>query len=259
MQATVAWFEDARDVDYDTMATAYAAKVGAHKADVNVVRHYPEQYLVRFMYPHHCADAVNRGDFQCWNSMIFIRAWRLEAHADNKAMMHHVRLCIEGIPVHSRNTYIDTFFIGPGCSLDYIEQRSLRREDTCDLALWAWTADPSCIPKVKWLTHPACGHHRRGCRGLRHRVLLHLDLHKDHSKARDDDNPPPPDIYEDTWVRKMVHDMFKYEMSPDIVAAMCALVKIDHGLENKVEESLLAHGSTGALDRAEDHDGAAAA
>ncbi|XP_044973938.1 uncharacterized protein LOC123441736 [Hordeum vulgare subsp. vulgare] len=157
------------------------------------------------MYPHHCADAVNRGDFQCWNSMIFIRAWRLEAHADNKAMMHHVRLCIEGIPVHSRNTYIDTFFISPGCSLDYIEQRSLRREDTYDLALWAWTADPSCIPKVKWLTHPACGHHRRGCRGLRHRVLLHLDLHKDHSKARDDDNPPPPDIYEHTWVRKMVH------------------------------------------------------
>lgn len=104
--------------------------------------------------------------------------------------MHHVRLCIEGIPLHGWNNYIATFVIGRGCSLDYIKQPSLRKDDTRYLALWAWTANPSAIPKVKWLTLPARGHRRRGRRGLRHRALIHLDLHEDHSKARDDDDNP---------------------------------------------------------------------
>lgn len=119
--------------------------------------------------------------------------------------MHHVRLGIEGIPLHGWNNYIATFVIGRGCSLDYIKQPSLRKDDTRYLALWAWTANPSAIPKVKWLTLPARGHRRRGRRGLRHRALIHLDLHEDHSKARDDDdNPPPPDIYEFTWYHHVV-------------------------------------------------------
>lgn len=148
--AAVTWFKGARDnVSCGTVAAAFASSFGARQTDVSVVRHYPEQYLVRFMYQHHCADAVNRGDFLCGNSQLFVRAWRLEAHAENDDMMHHVRLCIEGIPVHGQNDYIATFVIGRGCLLDYIEQCSLRREDTRYLALWAWMANPSAIPKVK--------------------------------------------------------------------------------------------------------------
>ncbi|KAM3329844.1 hypothetical protein ACQJBY_026706 [Aegilops geniculata] len=79
------------------------------------------------------------------------------------------------------------------------------RDDTRYLALWAWTASPNAIPKVKWLTQPAHGHRRRGRRGLRHRALIHLDLLEDHTKARDDeDNPPPLDVSEFTWYRHVV-------------------------------------------------------
>ncbi|XP_044405532.1 uncharacterized protein [Triticum aestivum] len=157
------------------------------------------------MYQHNCADAVSRGEFLVGNSSLFVRAWRLEAHADNEDMMHHVRLCIEGIPVHGWNEYVAALVIGRGCSLDYIEQKSLRREDTRYLALWAWTSNPNAIPKVKWLTLPARGLRRRGRRGLHHRVLIHLDLHEDHSKAHDDDDDPPPaDIFEFTWFPRMV-------------------------------------------------------
>lgn len=121
--------------------------------------------------------------------------------------MHHVRLCIEGIPVHGWNEYVVAFVIGCGCSLDYIEQKSLRREDTRYLALWAWTSNPNAIRKVKWLTLPARGLRRRGRCGLRHHVLIHLDLHEDHSKARDDDDDPPlADIFEFTWFPRMVDD-----------------------------------------------------
>ena len=129
-----------------------------------------------------------------------MRAWRLEAHAENEDQLHHVRLCIEGIPVHGWNNYVAMFVIGRGCSLDYIENRSLRREDTRYLALWAWTANPDAIPKLKWLTLPARGQRRRRRRGLRHRMLIHLDLHEDHSNAREDgDNPPAPDVNEFIW------------------------------------------------------------
>ncbi|KAE8819080.1 hypothetical protein D1007_03064 [Hordeum vulgare] len=157
------------------------------------------------MYQHHCALAIDHDDLPCCGSKLFVRAWLLEAHAENEDMMHHVRLCIEGVPVHAWNDYVATFVNGRGCSLDYIEQRSLHREDTRFSTLWAWTANPSSIPKVKWLTLSARGHRRNGRRGLRHRVLVHLDLHEDHSKARDDDeNPPPPDVYEHTWYDKYI-------------------------------------------------------
>lgn len=70
------------------------------------------------------------------------------------------------------------------CDMDYVEQPSLNRRDTRALCLWAWTYNPSDIPKVTWLTlssrrvefhdreapPPGCGHH-----GLTFKVLIHLD------------------------------------------------------------------------------------
>ncbi|XBJ12669.1 hypothetical protein VPH35_017150 [Triticum aestivum] len=202
----VAWLDGARlDVSCQQVAAELATELGARHADIEVVKHYPEQFFVRFTHQHHCADAVSRGHLRGAGHRIYVREWRLEAHADNEDQLHHVRLCLEGVPLHGWNNYIATFLIGRGCSLDYIEQRSLRKEDTRDLALWAWTSNPNAIPKVKWLTLPARGHRRRGRRGLRHRVIIHLDLHEDHSKARDDDdNPPPPEVNEFTWYRKVV-------------------------------------------------------
>ncbi|KAE8812082.1 hypothetical protein D1007_10919 [Hordeum vulgare] len=104
-------------------------------------------------------------------------------------------------------SFESTFLIGHRCSLDYIEPRSRRKDDTRDLALWSWTADPSAIPKVKWLTLPMRGHRRKG--RCRHRVIIRLDLLKDHSKAGDDDDKsPPPDVHEFTWYRKTIDGTF---------------------------------------------------
>ncbi|KAI4981098.1 hypothetical protein ZWY2020_021583 [Hordeum vulgare] len=66
---------------------------------------------------------------------------------------------------------------------------------------------------------------------------------------------------EDVTARALetIVDMLKVELSPDVGAAMCSLFNIDDDLENEVEESLLAYGGIGALDQAEDHDGAATA
>ncbi|KAI4971350.1 hypothetical protein ZWY2020_002264 [Hordeum vulgare] len=132
---------------------------------------------------------VNLGDFRVANSKIFVHAWRLEAHMDNDDMMHHFRLCIEGSPFHRWNEYVTAFVISCKFSLDYIELVAPRHEDTRFLSPSAWTSNPNTIPKVKMLTLPAHGHRRRDRCDLPHRVLLHLDLLEDHSKARDNDDP----------------------------------------------------------------------
>ncbi|KAF7002058.1 hypothetical protein CFC21_017604 [Triticum aestivum] len=206
--AVVAWLEGARqDISCRQVATELAAALGARPADVEVVKHYPEQFFVRFVYKHQCAEVVSRDSLPGAGYNIFVREWRLEAHADNEDMLLHVRLCMEDVPLHGWNEYIATFLIGRSCSLDYIEPRSRRKEDTRDLALWAWTANPNAIPKVKWLTLPARGHRHRGRRGLRHRVIIHLDFLEDHSKAAaDDDNPPSLEVHEFTWFRRAVDD-----------------------------------------------------
>uniref|UniRef100_K3ZE08 Uncharacterized protein n=1 Tax=Setaria italica TaxID=4555 RepID=K3ZE08_SETIT len=69
-------------------------------------------------------------------------------------------------------------------------ENSLLREDTRALNLWAWTKNPSLIPKVTWLTltnsgiavhdgmvpPPSSG---PGRRGLTFQVIVHLDLRED--------------------------------------------------------------------------------
>lgn len=76
---------------------------------------------------------------------------------------------------------------------------SLHRDDSRALYLWAWTYDPSDIPKVTWLTltdgsttllddHAPPSDRK----GLTFRVLVHLDIIE-----------PPPDEYGKVTPRKM--------------------------------------------------------
>ncbi|KAE8785306.1 hypothetical protein D1007_41054 [Hordeum vulgare] len=136
--SVVPWLEGARqDISCRQVAAELATALGARIADVEVVKHYPEQFLVRFIHQHHCTDVVSLGDIHAAGHRIFVREWHREAHADNEDQLHHVCLYLEGVPLHSWNQYVVTFLIGRGYSLDYIEPQSLRKEDTRDMALLA--------------------------------------------------------------------------------------------------------------------------
>ena len=71
---------------------------------------------------------------------------------DIRGFQYHVRLCLEGIPLHAWNQSIAKRAVARACDMDYVEQLSLDRRDTRALCLWAWTYNPSDIPKVTWLT-----------------------------------------------------------------------------------------------------------
>jgi hypothetical protein len=73
--------------------------------------------------------------------------------------------------------------VARACDFDYVEPKSLRRDDMRALCLWAWTYDPADIPKLTWLTitgNTVQVHDSvvppRGRRGLTFRVIVHLDL-----------------------------------------------------------------------------------
>ncbi|KAE8794167.1 hypothetical protein D1007_31040 [Hordeum vulgare] len=208
--AVVAWLDgDRHEVSCCQVADEIVVAQGARAADVEVVKHYPERLFIRFMHQNHCVDVVSTNHLLGSGYRIFVCQWRLEAHAENEDMLQHVRPCMEGVPLHGWNEYDATFLIGHRYLLDYMEPCSRRKEDTRGLALWAWTADLGAIPKVKWLTLRAAGKRRRGHRGLRHHVIIHLDLLEDHSKAGDDDdNPPPSDVHEFTWYSKTIDGTF---------------------------------------------------
>jgi hypothetical protein len=117
--------------------------------------------------------------------------WRVLPYGDHCDLRHHVHICLEGIPLHAWNESIAKRVVARSCDLDYVDPRSLRcdnnralcPDNTRALCLWAWTYNPSDIPKVTWLTlttNAVTAHDGptppRGCQGLTFKVLVHLDL-----------------------------------------------------------------------------------
>jgi hypothetical protein len=112
-------------------------------------------------------------------------------------MGYHVCIGLESVPLYAWNLHTITRVLGSSCSIDYIEARSVRKESTDLLWVWAYTEDPGFIPKVKQLTLPArssqaAGSRVRGHRGLRHRVLINLTIVEDFTTEDANGNPPPP-------------------------------------------------------------------
>ena len=106
-------------------------------------------------------------------------------HDDICELKYRVRLCLEGILLHAWNESIAKRVVARSCDINYIEKASLDRTDTRALCVWAWTHNPSDIPKVTWLTLSCrkaelhTSQSARGRRGLTFRVLVHLDLVED--------------------------------------------------------------------------------
>ncbi|KAI5010967.1 hypothetical protein ZWY2020_013104 [Hordeum vulgare] len=162
------------------VAAAIAGEIGALASDIIVVLHFPEKFLVCLVYKHHAEIASACREVPYGDTKLQLRARRLEEHAKNVDLRRHVRLCAEGLPLYAWDDHAGANTIGSGYSLDYIEPASKLKTETKVLALWAWT------PCLNWITFPARngGAPTYGRRGLKHRVLVHLDIHEDPSFGR---------------------------------------------------------------------------
>lgn len=74
----MAWSGDHGARPAEAAAAAFVKEIGVLRPDVNVMRHYPEAFLVRFFHQHHCTNAVGRREIPFGATKLQIRQWRLE-------------------------------------------------------------------------------------------------------------------------------------------------------------------------------------
>ncbi|CAN6372184.1 unnamed protein product [Urochloa humidicola] len=174
--------------------------------DVAVTVHQPEPYLIRFERKEHCAEARDQGRFTGRGIDICLRPWCSLTHALGMRIFFRVRLCLDGISSHVWTPDIVERVIGSRCALQCINTDLVEPKDTRHIDLWAWTADPSEIPKKVWLvfTHRPTERSSRifisetppdsWHQGARFPVFIHMPLVEDYSAAANDlqstvDNP----------------------------------------------------------------------
>ncbi|CAN6245272.1 unnamed protein product [Urochloa humidicola] len=115
--------------------------------DVRVVKHFPEQYLVFFSDSRayyrvlHYRRVRNRG------RMFNFEPWTERRNSVESKLEFRVRLRIEGMPVHAWSEEVVAQIIGQHCAIHYVEEHTRRQERTRTYDLWAWSSNPSKIPK----------------------------------------------------------------------------------------------------------------
>ena len=121
--AVVAWLGRGRpEISPDVVERAFCSQFAVRPEDITVSRHFPEDFFITFAHRHHRDAAVERRDFPYGNLDFRIRQWQLPTHGDNTDLKYHVRLCLEGIPLHAWNESIAKRVVASSCDLHYVEK-----------------------------------------------------------------------------------------------------------------------------------------
>ena len=165
---------------------------------VTVTVHQPEPYLIRFERQEHCEKARSCGRFQRRGIDICLRRWRSLTHALGMRIFYRVRLYLDGIPGHAWTPEIVERVIGRRCALQCINTDLVQPLDTRHIDLWAWTENPSAIPKKLWLafTHSPSDEFAAVAifqqlpdqwqHGVRYEVFIHVGAVEDYTAAAHD-------------------------------------------------------------------------
>ncbi|KAB8095170.1 hypothetical protein EE612_022944 [Oryza sativa] len=125
-----------------------------HQGEVAVSLHHPEAFLIKFQHRRHCEDVVKKGFAKRRGIEVHFIKWRSLQNALGVALMFRVRLCLDGMPMHAWAADITERLIGRTCALEQIETdlvHPVESGNTRTINLWAWTVNPSTIPKRMWL------------------------------------------------------------------------------------------------------------
>jgi hypothetical protein len=153
--AVVVWLgRDRPDISPERVMRAFCSRFGVRTEDIKVARSPLGDFLVSLTHRHHREAAVTARDFLHSDLDFRIRPWQLVALGERRDLCFHVRLCLEGIPPHAWNESIAKRSVARAYVLDYVEEDCLssNKVDARCLNLWAWTRNPSDIPKIVWLT-----------------------------------------------------------------------------------------------------------
>lgn len=192
--------------------------VQAAPGEVSVSRHFPEAFLIKFKFGHHCSAALQKGKAAATGVEVFFTKWWSLQDAEGAALLFRVRLCLDGVPMHAWRTNIAERIIGSNCALEGIDTNLDQPEETKTINLWAWMANPSSIPKCVWLTFTGRARDarleavlvsstppERWQRGVKHCVIVHLEEIQDYMLASvnlDDRTSCTPAIRRLPWLHR---------------------------------------------------------
>ena len=152
-KAAVCWLSsNSHDSEPHHVADALDEQLRISRHEIKVVKHYPEQYLVFFTDSQAFQRAVNHLGVRSRGRTFNFEPWTERCHAVEKQLEFRVRLRIEGLPAHAWSEEVAGKIIGQHCAIHYVERHSRRQDRTRTYDLWAWSSNPSKIPKIVLFT-----------------------------------------------------------------------------------------------------------
>ncbi|CAO2046085.1 unnamed protein product [Urochloa humidicola] len=152
-KTAVCWLNgNSHDTTPHHVADALEEQLHIDRREIKVVKHYPEQYLIIFDDGRAYNRVLQRQAVRNRGRVFNFDQWTERRGATVNHLEFRVRLRIEGVPVHAWSEETVAKVIGPNCAIHYVEGQSRRRDRTRTYDLWAWSSNPSKIPKRVMLT-----------------------------------------------------------------------------------------------------------
>ncbi|KAI4973284.1 hypothetical protein ZWY2020_028992 [Hordeum vulgare] len=125
---------------------ALEAQLAMPEHSLRVMAHHPEHYLVIFTQPAHQVNAVRRASIRVDGAVFNVASWHEHDHAFFGSLLLHVRVVIEGVPMHFWSLEGAEEILGMRVRVDRLDSRTLERGHTKTFACWVWTDDVGNIP-----------------------------------------------------------------------------------------------------------------
>ncbi|KAE8806219.1 D-3-phosphoglycerate dehydrogenase, chloroplastic [Hordeum vulgare] len=130
---------------------ALEAQLVVPEHPMRVTAHHPEHYLVIFTQPAHQVIAVRRASIRVDGAAFNVASWHEHDHASFRSLLLHVRVVIEGVPMHFWSIEGTEEILGRWVRVDRLDSRTLERGHTKTFACWVWTDDVGNIPTRHYL------------------------------------------------------------------------------------------------------------
>jgi hypothetical protein len=177
---------NSHDTEHHHLGDALRIQLSIHHHDVQILKHYPEQFLVIFNNPRDREWAVAMGILPDNGRHFQFSRWNELRYADNIEWEFRVKVCIKGVPLHCWAEDVAAKVLGRSCSIHYLEETTRRRQRTRSFDLWAWCSDPYDIPGevVLMVTNSDRGHPHQDepkdiNHGQRYRLRNHVEVVED--------------------------------------------------------------------------------
>lgn len=152
-RAVVCWlYSNSHETEAHHLGDAIRTRLRLRHEDIQIVKHYPEQFLVIFSEPAYKEQLLDWGTISDGGRDFHFAPWNERRNAVNYAWEFRVKVRIEGIPVHCWAEEVAAQALGRSCAVHYLEEKTRRRQRTRTFDLWAWCCDPCDIPKEVHLT-----------------------------------------------------------------------------------------------------------